>query len=190
RLRGSSRTCGIRCRTTSETSVSSCAFARSPFARTGSRFLRIGPARQYRGPFLVMLSSFVLACVMTYPVIVRLGSVGRPDTDDGKLSIWNVAWVARTLVVDPLRLFDANIFYPHRWTLAYSEANIGAGILAVPAYWLSGGNPYAAHNVVVLLAFTLTATGMYFLVRHLTNDRRAAIVSAILFAFCPHVFAH
>ena len=43
---------------------------------------------------------------------------------------------------------------------------------------------------MVLLAFTLTATGMYFLVRHLTNDRRAAIVSAILFAFCPHVFAH
>jgi hypothetical protein len=31
---------------------------------------------------------------------------------------------------------------------------------------------------------------MYFLVRHLTNDRRAATVSAILFAFCPHVFAH
>jgi hypothetical protein len=36
----------------------------------------------------------------------------------------------------------------------------------------------------------LSTTGMYFLVRHLTNDRRAATVSAILFAFCPHVFGH
>jgi hypothetical protein len=137
-----------------------------------------------------MLSSFALACVMTYPLIAKLGSVGRVDSDDGRLSIWNVAWVARTLIVDPVHLFDANIFYPNRWTLAYSESNIGAGLLAVPAYWLSGRNPYAAHNFVVLLAFSLSATGMYFLVRHLTNDRRAAAVSAILFAFCPHVFAH
>jgi hypothetical protein len=95
---------------------------------------------------------------MTYPLVARLGSVGRVDSDDGRLSIWNVAWVARTLVVDPVHLFDANIFYPDRTTLAYSESNIGAGLLAVPVYWLSGGNPYAAHNFVVLVAFALSAT--------------------------------
>ena len=32
-----------------------------------------------------------------------------------------VAWVARTLVVDPINVYDANIFYPHRGTLAYSS---------------------------------------------------------------------
>ena len=31
---------------------------------------------------------------------------------------------------------------------------------------------------------------MYYLVRYLTGDRRAAAVSAIGFAFCPFVFAH
>jgi hypothetical protein len=45
------------------------------------------------------------------------------------MAIWNVAWVARTLVTDPLHVFDANIFYPHRQTLSYSESNLGAGIL-------------------------------------------------------------
>jgi hypothetical protein len=141
-------------------------------------------------PLLVALSSFALACGMTYPLVVRLGSTGRVDSADGSLSIWNVAWVARTLVVDPWHLFDANIFFPNRATLAYSENNIGAGILALVPYWSSGRNAYVAHNVVVLLAFSLTATGMYFLVRHLTGDRRSAAVSAILFAFCPHVFGH
>jgi hypothetical protein len=138
----------------------------------------------------VCLSAFVLACALTYPVIARLGRVGRSDTADGRLSIWNVAWVARTLVVDPVHLFDANIFFPHRGTLAYSENNFGAGVLALPTYWASGGNPYAALNAALLLAFSLSVVGTYYLVRYLTHDRRAAAVSAILFGFCPHLFAH
>src|SRR5438094_6676033 len=145
------------------------------------------PSRRLIEAGAVIVSSCALACAMTYPLVARLGTDGRVDTDDGRLSIWNVAWVARTLVVDPLHLFDANIFYPDRGTLAYSENNIGAGLLAIPAYWLSDRNPYAAHNTVVLVAFALTAIGMYYLVRRLTADRRAAAVAAVLFAFCPHV---
>jgi hypothetical protein len=75
-------------------------------------------------------------------------------------------------------------------TLSYSENNLGAGALAIPVYWLSGGNPYAAHNSVVLVSFVLSAAGMYYLARHLTGDRRAAAVSAACFAFCPYLFAH
>src|SRR5262245_39282818 len=138
----------------------------------------------------VLAVSAILSVALTYPIAFKLGHSGRIDNGDGQLSIWNVAWVARTLVIDPLHVFDANIFYPHRGTLAYSENNLGAGLLAIPAYWASGGNPYAAHNTVVLLAFALTAIGTYYLVRYLTHDRRAAAVSAICFAFCPYLFAH
>src|SRR6185503_3599455 len=104
----------------------------------------------------------------TLPMAVRIGHVGRVDNGDGQLSIWNVAWVARTLVVDPRHVFDANIFYPNRGTLAYSESNLGAGILAIPVYWATR-NPYAAHNFVVLLAFVLSLAGTYYLVRYLTG---------------------
>jgi hypothetical protein len=52
------------------------------------------------------------------------------------------------------------------------------------------GNPYAAHNVVFLLSFVLAAAGAYQLVRYLTGSKPAAAVSAVLFAFCPYVFAH
>ncbi len=138
---------------------------------------------------LVLLASAVLTAAFTYPTAFKIGHVGRVDNGDGKLSIWNVAWVARTLVVDPLHVFDANIFYPHRATLAYSENNLGAGVLAVPIYWATG-NPYAALNFAMLMAFILSATGAYYLVRYLTGDRRAAAISAISFAFCPFVFAH
>ena len=105
---------------------------------------------------LVVLAAAALTAALTYPIAFKLGSVGRVDNGDGRLSIWNVAWVARTLVVDPLHVFDANIFYPHRGTLAYSENNLGAGAVAVPVYWATR-NPYAAHNFAMLLAFVLSA---------------------------------
>jgi hypothetical protein len=143
----------------------------------------------FRELALVLLGFGALTVALTSPLAFHLGSVGRVDNGDGQLSIWNVAWVARTLVVDPRHVFDANIFYPHRWTLAYSETNLGAGALAIPVYWATR-NPYAAHNFVVLLSFVLSAAGTYYLVRYLVNDRWAATISAICFAYCPYMFGH
>src|SRR5262249_18463987 len=131
---------------------------------------------------LVVACAAVLTVAMTYPLAFRLGHVARIDNGDGQFAVWNVAWVARTLVVDPLHVFDADIFYPHKGTLAYSESNLGAGIVALPMYWLTH-NPYAALNFATLFGFVLSATGMYFLVRYLTSDWRAAVLSAIAFAF-------
>ena len=40
------------------------------------------------------------------------------------------------------------------------------------------------------MSFVLSATGTYYLVKYLVADRSAAVVAAICFAYCPHVFAH
>jgi hypothetical protein len=143
----------------------------------------------WRELVLVVIAAAALTACLTYPFAFKIGHIGRVDNGDGQFSIWNVAWVARALVADPRHVFDANIFYPHRDTLAYSENNLGAGALAVPVYWATH-NPYAAHNFALLAAFVLSATAMYSLVRYLTRDRRAAAISGIAFAFCPYVFAH
>ena len=73
---------------------------------------------------LVVLTALSLAVVLTYPLAFRIDSIGRVNTDDGRWSIWVVSWVAHALVTNPFGVFDANIFYPHRSTLAFSEANI------------------------------------------------------------------
>lgn len=146
-------------------------------------------ARQLRELALVLVAAAILTAALTYPMAFRIGDVGRADTADGQFSLWNVAWVSHALLVDPLHVFDANIFYPHRGTLAYSESNIGTGLMGLPMYWATH-NPYATLNFAVLLSFLLTAAGTYYLVRYLVEDRRAAAVSAICFAFCPHMFGH
>jgi hypothetical protein len=111
-------------------------------------------SRKLRELAVVLVGATALTVAMTWPLTPKLGRVGRVDNGDGQFSIWNVAWVARTLVSDPLHVFDANIFYPHKYTLAYSESNLGAGALAIPVYWATH-NPFAAINFVVLLSFVL-----------------------------------
>ena len=133
----------------------------------------------------------VLAVALTWPLVTGMGHLGRTrDVDaDGQFSIWNVAWVARTIVVDPLHLFDANIYSPHKRTLAYSEPNLVAGALGIPVYW-STHNPWTTLNVVMLFAFASAYVCAYLLLRYLSGDARAAAIGAVLFAFCPFVFAH
>jgi hypothetical protein len=136
----------------------------------------------------VVLGAVFLACVFTYPYIVNFTDAGRLDTNDGRWSIWVVSWVAHALTTDPAQLFRANIFYPHPNALAFSEGNIVEGVIGAPI-WLLTKNPYTTHNFVFLFAFAQSFVATYYLVRHLTGDRRAAIVAGIMFAFCPFAFA-
>ena len=135
-------------------------------------------------PAVTLLCAVALAMVMTNPYSLHPGSVGRVDSGDGRLSIWNVAWIAHALTTNPSQVLDANIFHPSRHALLYSEANLGAGVLAVPA-WLLTSDPYVAHNVVLVITFVLSALAAYALARRLTRSRGASAA-----AFTPFVFAH
>jgi hypothetical protein len=137
---------------------------------------------------LVVLIATTLAAVLTYPLARHLDSIGRVNTDDGRWSIWVVAWVAHAFTTNPFGVFDANIFYPHKATLAFSEANIAAGVIGAPI-WALSRNPYLTHNVVVLISFVVAFAGAYYLVRFLTGSRPAALVAGVLYAFCPFIFA-
>lgn len=138
--------------------------------------------------FLIALAvGAALAAALSYPTIFRPGSVTRQD-GDGRFSVWNVAWVAHALLNHPGQVFNANIFYPHRGTLSYSEPNLVAGILAVPVY-AATGNPLAAHNVVVYVVLVLAFVCTWALVRRLTGSWTGALVAAATFAFAPYIAA-
>lgn len=141
-----------------------------------------------------------LAVFMTWPLAWNMGSVGRTgvrvDADarfgtnaDGMFSLWNVSWVARTLTEDPANLFNANIFFPHKKSLAFSEPNLIAGAIGAPV-WRLTHNPYATLNFVILVAFAAAWYFTWRLVRHLTGSSGAGAIAGVLFAFCPYVFAH
>jgi hypothetical protein len=137
---------------------------------------------------LGLLSFFAIATgILLHSQIAQPYAV--PDQGDPVFSIWRLAWVAHQLPRDPLRLFEANIFYPHPHTLAYSDAMLVAGLTAAPLLWL-GVHQVAAYNVVFFSAIVLSGVTMFILVRYLTGLMGAALVAGLLFAFCAFRFLH
>jgi hypothetical protein len=125
---------------------------------------------------------------LTYPQALVLTTHTDPHYD-ALFSIWRLAWIAHQLPLDPLRLFDANIFHPERTTLAYSGAMLLPGLAGAPLIW-SGIGPVTVHNLFLLASFVGCGVAMYSLVRSLTGSPAAACVAGTMFAFQPYRFGH
>jgi hypothetical protein len=130
----------------------------------------------------------VLTAVMTYPQIFHMAD-GVHDDGDPLMVTWVLAWVAHQLPLAPAHLFDANIFYPERNTLAYSETLLVPGAIAAPLHWLGVG-PILIYNLVFLSGFAISGLGVALLVRRLTGHAGAAILAGIVFAFPPYRIDH
>ena len=142
--------------------------------------------RRFLAASLVLFS--LLTAIMTYPQILHMRD-GVHDDGDPMMVTWVLAWVAHQLPRAPAHLFDANIFYPERNTLAYSETLIVPGLAAAPLFWLGLG-PILVYNIVFLAGFALSGVGVALLVRRLTGHTGAAILAGIVFAFPPYRIDH
>lgn len=129
----------------------------------------------------------VLTAVFTYPLSLSPGSFVVPGDADTDLFMWTLAWGTHTLVTRPWDIFQANIYYPQEYTLAYSENLIGSLPFAAPVLWLTG-NPVLALNAVAMSSVVLCGFGAYLLGRRLGASTAAAILCGMIFAFSPSRF--
>lgn len=130
----------------------------------------------------------VLTLIMMYPVSVNPSGLKLGGGADPSLYVWTIGWGAHALTHAPWAAFDANIFFPYKHTLAYSENALGSAALAVPVMWLTG-DALTATNVVAILSVLLCAFGGYFLGRTLGLSPAAAFITGLIFAFAPPRFA-
>jgi hypothetical protein len=127
----------------------------------------------------------LLAVIHTWPLATAPGTLCRNDNADAQLNEWILAWVAHQLPRVPAHLFDANIFYPARRSLAFSEPLIVPALMGAPMAWL-GASPVLVFNIVLLLGFALTMFAGYALVVSWTGDRTAGLLAGSMFAFNAH----
>jgi hypothetical protein len=127
----------------------------------------------------------LLAVIHTWPLATNPGVLSRNDNGDAQLNEWIIAWVAHQLPRHPTQLFQGNIFYPAKDTLAFSEPLIVPALLAAPALWL-GASPVLSHNLLLLAGFVLTGLATYAVAFAWSRDPFAALVAGSLFAFNPH----
>jgi len=134
---------------------------------------------------LILLFFVGLAIAFTRPLLWEGGSATLAEPYDPMLNAWTLKWDLRQLAHNPLNLFNANIYFPNRYTLAYSEQQIVTAVLSLPAMGLTG-NPIAAMNFMTIFHFFLCSLGAYLLVTHLTKNRLAGVAAGVAFAYAPY----
>ena len=126
----------------------------------------------------------LLAIVMTWPLLIHLGSVVPRDIGDPLAEAWQPAWGGHALLHQPLHFFDANRFWPLKDSLAFGDALIGyapTGII--------GSGPHAAmvrYDLLFLFAYALAFFGAYVLARELGLSPAGAAIAGAAFAFAPY----
>ena len=134
----------------------------------------------------VFLSFCLFTSVVTWPYVTRLRDA-VVDPGDPYLISWILWWDYHQTFTDPLHLFHANLFYPLRYTLAFSEHSYGISMFFFPLYAL-GARPLTVHAVAMFFGFVTCGYGAFRLARTLTGSNGAAWVAGIIFAFVPFRF--
>jgi hypothetical protein len=126
-----------------------------------------------------------LAIVHTWPLAADPAHLSRNDNGDTVLNEWAIAWFAHQAPRAPLSLFDANMFYPERDTLAYSEAMIVQSAMGAPLLWL-GLSPVLVYNLLIIAGFALTGWTTSLVVARWTGSWGAAVISGALAGVNAH----
>ena len=119
--------------------------------------------------------------ILMWPVALRLNTA-VPDLGDPLLNTWILDWDLYSITNAPSHIYDANIFYPSKYPLAYSENLFGIAIVALPFYLL-GFTPLAVYNIAYLLGYAFCGYGAFVLGRTLTRSAAAGLVAGILYSF-------
>ncbi len=160
------------------------------FARTGerppgrvrraARSTGRGLVHEYALAILIALAGAVAMTwpTLRYPLHTVPGELGEPARE-----AWQIAWSGHVLKTHPAQLWQANAYFPQRYSFAFGDSLLGYA----PAGMLGDG-PLAAtlrYNLLFVLAHALLLIGAYALVRQLGAGRTGATVAAAAVVFAP-----
>ncbi len=131
-----------------------------------------------------VLVGVLLALITTWPLVLHMPSRIAPDLGDPVRTAWEIAWVGHAMLHNPLHVFQSNAFYPHPYSLAFSDSLLGYG----PAAFFGSGTVAALvrYNLLFLLAWSLCFVGAYLLARELGLGKIAAGAAGAAFAYAPY----
>jgi hypothetical protein len=142
----------------------------------------------------IIIGGFALVTViLTYPLVFHLTTHipvhkdWHPSGSEHWTSMWALWFVAKRFREShQWSLFTDTFFYPRGVDLT-NTTFFGFGLtvgVAIPFVWWLGVT--LTFNLFIIGSFILTAYSTFLLVRYLTNDSRAAFISACIFAFSPY----
>src|SRR6185436_2430424 len=103
---------------------------------------------------LIFVAFIGLTLVMTWPWVTHLRDAAS-DPGDPYLISWMLWWDYHQTFHSPLNLFQANILYPYRYTLAFSEHHYGIALLCFPLFAI-GLRPLTVTGIATLAGFAFS----------------------------------
>lgn len=136
------------------------------------------------------------AIALTWPLAASLTThLGATQgAGDPFLNLWILGWGMHAWATDPLgvltgRAFDANIFFPARDTLTYSDHFLLQALPLAPLYALTG-DAVLCYNLLLLASLALSGLAMHALAKSATASTPAAFVAGLAWACWPYRTAH
>ncbi len=136
--------------------------------------------------FIVIGFFIGVALVMTYPLITHFRTSIPGDGGDNGLFLWDSFWVKHALVdLHQSPFYTDLIAFPHRVDLTFHTLALFNSVASVPFQLIFGLIP--AFNLIFLAGFVLTGWGTYLLIKFLTKNILAGLISGVMLAFAPYV---
>lgn len=141
---------------------------------------------------LVTVLYLGLSLFFTYPLVLKFfthipGS--GSDGSDGWFFVWNLWWMKKALLdLHTNPLYTNYILYPLGASLVFHPLTIFNGLISISLQSLFG--LVGSNNIILILSFVLSGYGTFLLVDYIVNNKIAAFIAGIIFAFSPYKLAH
>jgi len=137
---------------------------------------------------LVGISYTLLTIILTYPVLFKI-KTDIPGTGADSFQWMRILWYTKIAIKEAdlaALTHDHLLFYPNGIeSMPFSSAfNQVLYVLLSPFLEL-----HVIYTILWLLTFIIGAIGSYLLVKYLTDNKYAAFIAGIVFAFSPYHFS-
>jgi len=136
----------------------------------------------------VVAAYLVVTAIMTWPYVSYTHFATALYRGDAELIIWTLAWDNHA-VLDGVRLFSSNLFFPAPDTLRYNEHLFGLSLFTLP-WRAAGASPVLAHNALWWTAFLLNGLAAFAWLRRFVTSDLAAFAGSLVFAYSFYVMLH
>src|SRR4051794_8430012 len=146
------------------------------------------PARSLLPWLALALLYTAVTCLYFWPLPRLAGDHLGPDLGDPLFTLWVLKWGVHQIGLGLPNLWDANIFYPTRGTLAFSDHLLGpAAQLAL--FLKIVPNAIAGYNFLLFTSFVASALATCWVARRGGMSWTAAVLAGWMFAFSPFRFS-
>ena len=128
----------------------------------------------------------ILTLTVTWPLVMHFtDQVPGWYIADNYEYLWKMWWFEHALLdLNQSPLVAPHIFYPQGFQLAHAELSPLHTVIGLPLTWLWGEIP--TYNLFAMLSFIITGWATFALVRRLTDNNWAGLLSGVLLSLTPY----